>query len=198
MKQFVDRYNNPNKIRTNYIVISNGRSYQSIIKELMLLKNDLPLVNGKKIKTDGIIIGSTRTKFHYKWKPPHKLTIDFYLIFKENIMHMYVGERRYNAKRSVQTKSYKNLVKSRKSPTIIGSGQYVHLLFRVQKMDDKGTYMEWKDKYDRKIVECMRSKDDLWKPINLRQDKKVPNNIRTAKNNLYILNNPIKFTDLIT
>ena len=194
MTDFVNKYNDDSKIRVNYIVLSKkGERHQRIIQKLLAMKASLPAVNGKVPETDGIIIGSIKTKFQYKWKPQDQLTIDFYLRFAKKVMHMYVGDRLFNAKRTIKKKWYKKRVSKGILKYILGKGQYINLLFLAYKPD---LYEEWKKLYSRKIVECKRYKGK-WIPIRIREDKEVPNNIRTAKNNIHILNNPIKFSDLM-
>ena len=193
MHTFANAYGNTNRIRVNYMVLSSptNPSHQQIIQDILDIKVNLPEINGRVPETDGIVIGSISTKMHYKWKPPDLLTIDFYLLFKEGLICMYVGDRIYNARKSMKRSRKKIPV-----PYIIGSGQYVSVLFLTQQVKDPDKYSEWKTEYDKKIVECKRI-DGEWIPFRHRPDKDVPNNIKTAKSNVYILNHPIKISDLI-
>lgn len=187
MKKFEEKYGDTNKIRTNYMVLSNkGDRYQDIFKKIIKKRDGMEKVNGKIPETDGFIIGSQKTKMQYKWKPIDLITVDFYILYNNGIAHLYVGQRKYAALKNKRAKKMK-----RSAPAVVKwSKDYYFVLFSTTPLTIAGKFHE-------KIVEC-KMVNNKWIPFRIRRDKEVPNNIRTAINNLRSLRNPINFSDLIT
>jgi len=186
----VDKHNLKPRFDVNFIKFVSD--YKSLGEAILALNKDI----GDKYKTDGYVFGNIKTRRHLKWKPVNKITNDFYILKHDKTIYLYVGakitddiRRTLNRKRNDSRLSIKNIAK-------YSSRDYGWVLFQEQPTTSE-LYpdIEW-DKYDDKITEC-KYVDKYYVPERIREFKTNPNNIKTVKNNLKIILNPITFSDLL-
>lgn len=174
-------YNPDSKIHVNYIEI--GNNYKAITRKLLERKTR-ELDSGVIIPSDGLVYGSISTKEHYKWKPMN--TVDFYVVSRNRYLNLYVGNTIKNALALMRKRTRK--IKGVKF--ILGSGAYIKMFYTGIQYDDV------ERKYNGKIVEFSYN-GRRWIPIKIREDKIIPNNIRTVQSALKAILNPIDLSELI-
>jgi len=89
------------RITHNLIVLpDSGEDYRDITKRLIALKKE----HKTYPEIDGYVYGNIKTKFHLKWKPLHLITNDYYVIFGDDRMYLYVGNRRNDAIKMIKNR----------------------------------------------------------------------------------------------
>ena len=179
------------KERLSYVIklendnIKYSKRFVNILKFKKYYKKML-----KKLPQDGIIFTPKNKGFldstTYKWKPIELQTIDFLVKISPDdnrMLELYVYA---NKKQIIDYKIGKDRILS-------PDESYTPVLMFKESLDETSEYMP-KD-LDNKIVE-FKYEQKKWKPYKIRNDKKIANNIMTAKSTIENLTNPINLDKL--